>query len=106
MPRSDTHCQPVDAHPSSPSCRYRLTRMSALSPCTRGPGAMTSAAVYQLQRARRALKPEEGARICRVCPGVSVTGPFDGALERPGAVWGDSISTESSDTIRSSIGWP
>ena len=40
-------------------------------------------------RARRALEPGEEARICRVCPGVSVTGPFDGTLERPDAVWGD-----------------
>lgn len=44
-------------------------------------------------RARRTLTSEEQARIVRLCPGVSVTGPFGNGLVRPDPVWGDVRTT-------------
>lgn len=60
------------------------------------PGAIDMAMTRDDQlrpRARRALSVAEQALIVRLCPGVSVTGPFGEALADPDPVWGEIHAT-------------
>lgn len=74
----------------------------------RVPMAWTSSG--QLRPDPTHITPEVEAKVLHACPGINVTGPFDGDMQLPDPVWGDirevaiGWSTDADTRFRSSAG--